>query len=56
MTEYFHSDQDCPLGSISTLRNFSKLCYWLIDLDSVPVFSNSGCPSKMEDMKESLKI
>ena len=43
---YLHTDNGSPFGSISAVRRFSKLCYWLIDQDVIPVFSDPRCPQQ----------
>ena len=44
--QYLHTDNGSPFGSIQAIRRFSKLGYWLIDHDILPVFSDPGCPQQ----------
>ena len=56
--QYMHTDNGSPFGSIQAIRRFSKLCYWLIDHDILPVFSDPGCPQqngRHERMHKDLK-
>lgn len=46
LPEYLHTDNGNPFGSIKSPRRFSRLCYWLIDVGVLPVFSDPGCPQQ----------
>lgn len=46
LPDFLHTDNGSPFGSISAVRRFSRLCYWLIDQDVIPVFSDPGCPQQ----------
>jgi len=55
---YLHTDNGVPFGNISSPRRFSRLCYWLIDVGVLPVFSDPGCPQqngRHERMHKDLK-
>ena len=46
LPDCLHTDNGSPFGSISAVRRFSRLCYWLIDQGILPVFSDPGCPQQ----------
>lgn len=43
---YLHTDNGPPFGSIQAVRRFTRLCYWLIEIGVIPVFSDPGCPQQ----------
>lgn len=46
LPDYLHTDNGSPFGSIRSVRRFSRLCYWLIDVGVFPIFSDPGCPQQ----------
>ena len=46
LPQYLHTDNGTPFGSMASIRRFSRLCYWLIDVGIFPVFSDPGCPQQ----------
>lgn len=43
---FIHTDNGSPFGSVRSVRRFSKLSYWLIDQDIIPLFSDPGRPQQ----------
>ncbi len=43
---FIHTDNGTPFGCMRSLRRFSKLCYWLIDLVITPIFSDPASPQQ----------
>jgi len=43
---YMHTDNGTPFGSMQAVRRFTRLCYWLIDIGVIPIFSDPGCPQQ----------
>ena len=46
LPQYMHTDNGSPFGNMSSIRRFSRLCYWLIDVGVLPIFSDPGCPQQ----------
>ena len=49
---FIHTDNGSPFGNTQAVCRFTKLCYWLIDQEIIPVFSDPASPQQMVDMKE----
>jgi len=43
---FLHTDNGSPFGNTQAICRFTKLCYWLIDQEIVPIFSDPGCPQQ----------
>jgi len=44
--EFMHTDNGSPFGNTKALCRFTKLCYWLIDIGVMPVFSDPASPQQ----------
>ena len=44
-----HTDNGGPFGSVSAIQRFTRLSYWFIELEIMPVFSDPDPLSKTED-------
>jgi len=55
---FLHTDNGSPFGNVRAICRFTKLCYWLIDLGIMPIFSDPASPQqngKHERMHRDLK-
>lgn len=55
---YMHSDNGNPFGNVRSVKRFTRLSYWLIDHDIMPLFSDPASPQqngKHERMHRDLK-
>ena len=43
---FMHTDNGSPFGNTQALCRFTRLCYWLIDQEITPIFSDPGCPQQ----------
>lgn len=43
---FMHTDNGSPFANTKALCRFTKLCYWLIDQDVMPVFSDPASPQQ----------
>ena len=41
-----HTDNGSPFGNTQSICRYTRLCYWLIDHEILPVFSDPGCPQQ----------
>ena len=58
MPSYIHSDNGIPFANVRSVQRFTKLSYWLIDHDIMPLFSDTASPQqngKHERMHRDLK-
>lgn len=55
---FIHTDNGSPFGNTQALCRFTRLCYWLIDQQIIPIFSDPASPQqngKHERMHRDLK-
>jgi len=43
---FLHTDNGSPFGNTQAVCRFTKLCYWLIDQEIIPVFSDPASPQQ----------
>jgi len=43
---FIHTDNGSPFGNTKAICRFTKLCYWLIDQEIIPVFSDPASPQQ----------
>jgi len=58
LPEFMHTDNGSPFGNTKAICRFTKLCYWLIDQNVIPVFSDPASPQqngRHERMHKDLK-
>ncbi len=46
LPDFLHTDNGSPFGNTRAICRFTKLCYWLIDNEIVPVFSDPASPQQ----------
>jgi len=46
LPNYMHTDNGTPFASINAVGRYSSLCYWLIEHEIQPIFSDPGCPQQ----------
>lgn len=46
LPKYLHTDNGVPFASPQSIQRFSKLCYWLIDIGVIPIFSDPASPQQ----------
>jgi transposase InsO family protein len=46
LPSFIHTDNGSPFGNTQALCRFTKLCYWLIDQQIIPIFSDPASPQQ----------
>lgn len=46
LPSFMHTDNGSPFGNTQSICRYTKLSYWLIDHEILPIYSDPGCPQQ----------